>query len=80
MEMSSAFGIEKLSVNNKLKKKGIGALKVKENGWIRVYVRTPLKNPVDPTNITTMKIAIKMSPKITMAGRRTAKIAFPVEI
>jgi hypothetical protein len=35
---------------------------------------------MDPKNIITKRRATKMSTKITMTGRRTAKIAFPVEI
>jgi hypothetical protein len=53
---------------------------IKKIFLIQAYVRTPPKNPIDPTNIITRRMAIKMSPKITMAGRRTAKTAFPVEI
>jgi hypothetical protein len=52
----------------------------KGNFLIQLYVRTPPKNPIDPTKVITRRIAINMSPKITMAGRSTAKIAFPVEI
>jgi hypothetical protein len=64
-----------------LKKKGHERpFKWKENFLIQSYTLTPPKNPIGPTNIITIRMAIKMSPKITITGRRTAKIAFPVEI
>jgi hypothetical protein len=48
--------------------------------FIHSYTLIPLKNPVDPKNIITRRKTTKMSPKSTMTGRMTAKIAFPVEI
>jgi hypothetical protein len=47
---------------------------------IHSYTLIPLKNPVDPKNIIIRIMTMKISPKMTMAGRRTAKTAFPIEI
>jgi len=56
------------------------ALLIKGKGLDTSLGAHTTQEPIEPTNMMTANIAIKIRPKITRTGRRTAKIAFPVEI